>query len=208
MHAVMVVFSDKVFTSVQKLHRLSFTSSKMQHNCLVYFLEIVFPYGRGKASLDVYPKELSVHSRMSDLICHRRETHAHSLKKVSRFAGWARTFSGRCQISRRISSIWSIIPSLQSGLDRNPFSAALAPMRRKISPSPSYAIRESDCVFKGRVASSSHSDFPLSFVTFVQNLRKDEGGKIFPFHYRPHIQFCRINVSRPSSWIQVITISG
>ena len=80
MHAVMVVFSDKVFTSVQKLHRLSFTS-KMQHNCLVYFLEIVFPYGRGKASLDVYLKELSVHSRMSDLICHRRETHAHSLKK-------------------------------------------------------------------------------------------------------------------------------
>ena len=125
MHAVMVVFSDKVFTSVQKLHRLSFTS-KMQHNCWVYFLEIVFPYGRGKASLDVYLKELSVHSRMSDLICHHRETHAHSLKKSLQICRLSsHILRGRCPISRRISSIWSIISSLQSGLDRDSFSAAL-----------------------------------------------------------------------------------
>ena len=184
MHAGLVIFFRQ--GSVQKLHRLSFTS-KMQHNCLVYFLEIVFPYGRGKASLNVYLKELSVHSRMSDLIRHRRETHAHSLEKSPDLH--VELSHPSVQVSDSSPHLFHLIHyfvtakwTWQRLIQR---CTLIAPLRREISPSPNsfkYSSEESDDrVLKA--ASLSHSELSLSSLIHDIPLNSAQRWK------RKHISF-------------------
>ena len=163
----------------------------MQHNCLVYFLEIVFPYGRGKASLDVYLKELSVHSRMSDLICHRRETHAHSLKKKSLQICRLSSHIPRAGVRFLAASLPFDLLFRHCKVDLTETHSALhlrLCAERSTSPSPNsfkYSSEESDRVLKA--ASLSQSDLSsvslFSFMTFLQILLREEGGKYFDATY-------------------------